>query len=342
MKPSLDTINGYASQHGFQPSTLKRLLDVITRPNALDQASQNALVDSFYPRQEVSTEMLHTVVGSLGHGVLKASLPTQQRLIKWLLMVYDTLEDPAILSRSYSFLFNLIDTLSLRADLCSLLARITRKKHVKPFRLQMLQDLLRKVGQEHSLLRLMRVYDRFAPGRINLENSKNGLGDFAHPDREWGNRLQQIQSKAHSHSTIDDKEQGSDGSAGSSKLELPLTSIGHASHRLDSIDDFTDGLLKPVYPDLTLHDLQDPALQSRATLEPNDNIMAAINDLLSSLLQQHLEKMEQGHPENRTLLQILEKALAFAGCTKVKDITSDVFGATLRIADLAAIPCLVF
>ena len=69
-------------------------------------------------------------------------------------MVYPALEDPSILSNLYSVIFNMLDMLSLRyeiqhssvklanssssANLCHLLAIITKRKHVKPFRIQYL------------------------------------------------------------------------------------------------------------------------------------------------------------------------------------------------------------
>jgi centromere protein I len=56
------------------------------------------------------------VVGSLGHGKAKASFAAQAALLKWLIMVYDFLENPRIFSRLYSILFNLLDTIAIRFD----------------------------------------------------------------------------------------------------------------------------------------------------------------------------------------------------------------------------------
>jgi len=51
-------------------------------------------------------------------------------------MVYHLLENTAILSQTYGVLFNLLDTAAIRPQLCHLLALITRRKHVRPFRIQ--------------------------------------------------------------------------------------------------------------------------------------------------------------------------------------------------------------
>lgn len=68
-------------------------------------------------------------------------------------MIYEVLESPTFVSSLYAVLFNMLDMISLRLDdsafcysvanelrasICHLLAIITRRKHVKPFRIQML------------------------------------------------------------------------------------------------------------------------------------------------------------------------------------------------------------
>ena len=69
-------------------------------------------------------------------------------------MVYPVLEDASILSNLYNVIFNMLDMPGLRyefqrrsvkpantkssADLCHLLAMVTKRKHVKPFRIQYL------------------------------------------------------------------------------------------------------------------------------------------------------------------------------------------------------------
>jgi centromere protein I len=138
---------------------LEQLVDIITRPNQLDQSSLGSLVRNLYPGSRVTDSIVVKVVGSLGHGRMKPSYSTQAALLKWLIMVYDILENQRLLSKLYSVLFNLIDTSALRyftttfsrpllsllhplthirAQLCHLLSLITRRKHVRPFRIQVL------------------------------------------------------------------------------------------------------------------------------------------------------------------------------------------------------------
>lgn len=78
---------------------------------------------SLYPAGPVSDDVVLTVVGSLGHGQLKPSLPIQSLLLRWLVMVYHILDSRAVLSRSYAVLFNLLDTAAIRYEKAVMLLR---------------------------------------------------------------------------------------------------------------------------------------------------------------------------------------------------------------------------
>ena len=93
---------------------LSELVDLVTKPSFLDQASLNAIVKVLYPAEIVSSDIVLKVVGCLGHGQLKPSLPIQAALLRWLIMVYHAIDKPAILSRAYAVLFTLLDTAAIR------------------------------------------------------------------------------------------------------------------------------------------------------------------------------------------------------------------------------------
>jgi centromere protein I len=86
----------------------------VTRPNHLDQASLGAIVRHLYPSQSVSEDLVFKVVGGLGHGELKPSLPIQAALLRWLVMVYHVIDPTKALGRAYPVLFNLLDTAAIR------------------------------------------------------------------------------------------------------------------------------------------------------------------------------------------------------------------------------------
>ncbi len=93
---------------------MNNIISIITKRNHLDQTSITSLVNNLYPAGKVSSDAVFLVVGGLGQGVTKPSLPTQVSLLRWLIMVYEVLEDPETLSKLYGVLFNILDMISLR------------------------------------------------------------------------------------------------------------------------------------------------------------------------------------------------------------------------------------
>lgn len=93
---------------------LRRLLDIITSPKHLSPTNCVKLTKYLYPACKISPDLVYILVSSLGNGQAKPPLYVQSLLLKWLMMVYELLEEPAILSQLYSVLFNLIDLSSIR------------------------------------------------------------------------------------------------------------------------------------------------------------------------------------------------------------------------------------
>ena len=98
-------------------ASLSRLVDIVTLPSELDQASLGGLVRNLYPASKVPNAIVIKIVGGLGHGRSKPSYSIQSALLKWLVLVYDVLENQRILSQLYSTLFNLLDTVAIRCAL---------------------------------------------------------------------------------------------------------------------------------------------------------------------------------------------------------------------------------
>ncbi len=131
----MEKISLRAFEDGLTNASLSRLVDLITQPSELDHASLGRLIRNLYPASKVPNAIVTKVVASLRPGL---SFSIQTALLKWLVMVYNVLENPRILSQLYNPLFNLLDTVAIRPQLCHLLSLITRRKDVRPFRIQML------------------------------------------------------------------------------------------------------------------------------------------------------------------------------------------------------------
>ena len=110
----MHTICQYADHNGLPASALQQLLDLLTQATPFPEAISLRLVDSLYPASWVSSDLVCTIVAALGHGKRKPSAALQNALLKWLLMIYDVLEDSTILSDLYGVLFDTLDTLVIR------------------------------------------------------------------------------------------------------------------------------------------------------------------------------------------------------------------------------------
>ncbi|EEA26896.1 hypothetical protein EYB25_002074 [Talaromyces marneffei] len=180
---------------GIPTDILEQLVDILTKPNHLDQTTITTLIKNLYPQERVPSTAVTKIVCSLGPTKLKPSPATQTLLLQWLLLVYEFFEEPAILSRLYSVLFNMLDMISLRRPLCHILSLITRRPHVKPFRIQAIMELLRNAtDDEKELMGLLRVFKNYYPDIIIGEIGRSKFF-FKHPDPEWTARLKQLQDR---------------------------------------------------------------------------------------------------------------------------------------------------
>ena len=260
------------------------------------------------------------VVSGLGYGGRKASVSSQQLLLKWMVMVRNNLEGPSTLSSLYSVFFNLLDMNSLRADICPLLAQITKRKHVKPFRVQMLQDLSKKVGREPALSKLMQIYDAYAPGILDVKRVAGRVPEFPHPDSEWANQLQRILKRA-DHLSVDPLHQRDaipSFCQGSKRLRSSASVEGSYSlDRIENAKDLINNIENIRITGLATSDLDDPVLQRYLRLGSEDTHTEDVNECLSKAFMQQLDSFTSGRDAKKPLAEVLDEALAYTHYTKV-------------------------
>lgn len=152
---AIDAICRHAFAVGLDEDALETVVHIAARKTELDQTSVTTLIRNLYPAQRVSGQVIVTIVSALGQGKGKPSPATQDSLVRWLALIHEIIEDANTLSRLYGVLFGMLDMISIRCattlrahlptqansdrtSLCHLLSLITRRKHVKPFRIQQL------------------------------------------------------------------------------------------------------------------------------------------------------------------------------------------------------------
>ncbi|KAL1901571.1 hypothetical protein Cpir12675_000440 [Ceratocystis pirilliformis] len=317
IRPTVDTIAGMAYEHGLEPEQLDMLIDVITQKNHLDQASLAALAKNLYPATaRLDSHVIVRIVAALGHGELKPSFAIQALLLKWIVMVYHVVRNANILGRAYAVLFNLLDTAAIRPQLCHLLALITRRKHVRPFRIQYIMDLSLRLGGDPSVIGLLRVYKNYYPEIIIGEALKGQASAFKHPDLAWRARLDEIQAE-HSRAAQNshtDLNYGflSRGAFGGrvQKGVIPDTHTSQATENsvtlkeIDSATSFALNIDRIELPDQLVAVLADPLLQKLLLLKQDDTSFRRVANWINSTWQDVCED-----PRNLSLLEDMLQVL---------------------------------
>ncbi len=232
-------------------------------------------------------------------------------------MIHDVLETPAVMSSLYSVLFNLLDMMSLRTNLCHLLAKITQRKHVKPFRIKMLRQLSEGVTREANLVKLMEIYDEYVPGILDVPRT-NGPVVFAHPDPEWAERLRRIQEVAgfgQNASPVSSKPFRFAGRGSKTQAASSLEDDAIRIQDLKTIGDLINRLEKVEIPQMDILELDDSLFRRYMALQPDGVTAKQLDDLLTPLLEQELEGLSSGRRVNREVLEVL---LTYVKYTKVR------------------------
>ncbi|QSZ35832.1 hypothetical protein DSL72_006954 [Monilinia vaccinii-corymbosi] len=307
---------------GLSNASLERLIDIITLPNELDQGSIGSLVKHLYPRSKVPDAVVIKVVASLGHGAAKPSYTVQAALLKWIVLVYDVLENQKILSQLYAVLFNLLDTIALRSQLCHVLSLITRRKHVRPFRIQALMQWTRKTGHDPALVGLIRVYKDYYPEVIVGDVTS---GRASHPNREWRERLGEIQED-HLRRTEDELVSTHRNFRVSRKSVkerkygfLPEVHTSYAQdisitlEELGDVDDFVQKLEKIELPNQLVAAIHDPLLQKFLHLRSSEATLERIDYWLLAFFE---DQLENGRTSETQVPEMLEVILRYTRLTK--------------------------
>lgn len=313
--------------------SLDRLIDVITKPNHLDQGTTTTLLKNLYPVDKVPSDVITRIVGCLGPSKGKPSPATQALLLRWLILIYDVVEEPLHLSRLYAVLFNHLDMISLRRPLCQLLSMITRRQHVKPFRIQMLMELLRNVGDdERELMGLLRIFKNYYPDIIvgDVGGSRRTTFFFKHPDPEFTAHLKVIQ-EAHlerlrmsGSSTFQIVRRGG---VKRSKIEAVIPDVqttrvqrNHTSlEELRSVNDFIERFDKIELPNQIVSSLADRLAQKYLLLTKSEDASRRLEDWLESFLNDELEKILHGdEADPEALNYVLGATVGYVRTTKVR------------------------
>ncbi|KAI8633173.1 Mis6-domain-containing protein [Xylariaceae sp. FL1651] len=323
VKPTVEKLASLAYDQGLLPADLNELVDLATTTSFLDQASLASIIRSLYPATSVSGDLVIKVVGCLGHGKLKPSLNIQAALLKWLIMIQHIVESRTTLSQTYPVLFNLLETAVLRTYVCHLLALITRRRHVRPHRIQALLLLSKQTGNDPAITGLLRVYKNYYPEIIVGDATRGKALAFKHPDSQWRQRLDEIRL-AHARRRVHRSETPLNAFRvarrelnGANGLRIPEAYTSHAAENsitleeIENVDGFVKTLEKIELPNQLIAILEDPLLQKLLLLRPQAQAYQRAGQWLSSYAQDILSG-----DTNTSLVDILYTLKSYVTATK--------------------------
>ncbi|KAJ4856227.1 mis6 domain-containing protein [Trichoderma breve] len=319
IKPTVASLTSLVYENGLLPNALEELVGLLVTPSHLDQASLAAIARNLYPVARVSRQVTIRVIGALGHGNLKPSLNLQVALLKWLIMIHHVLETPAVLAQAYGVLFNLLDTAAIRPNVCHLLALITRRKHVKPFRIQALLNLSRQTANDPYLIGLLRVFKDYYPEIILGELVRGKASAFKHPDISWKERLQEIQdayalqAEKNSRGALDGFQVNRATGRAQGRRVVPVVHTSHVNENavtleeIENVTGFVQNMDRIELPNQLVAVLADPLLQKLLLLRPNAEAYQRVANWLSSVLQNVID----GDADEATLWEVLDVVKEF-------------------------------
>ncbi|KAG0648352.1 Sim4 complex subunit mis6 [Hyphodiscus hymeniophilus] len=292
-----------AYEDGLSSAALEDIIDIITLSNHLDQASTGSLIKNLYPVGKVQDSVVFKVVGSLGHGKAKPSFTVQAALLKWLVMTYDILDHQRVLSKLYSVLFNLLDTIAIR------------------------MELTRQVGNDPPLVALMRVYKDYYPDVIVGDVTTGRASVFTHPNPEWRQRLGEIQDvnlqrtqdgQAPEQQNFRVTRRGLNGSKRQKTSLIPEVHTSHAQEssvtleEVENVTNFVNMLERIELPNQLVAAIGDPLLQKLLQLKPSTPNIHRMDQWLLAFFEDQLETLGS----ERAILEMLEAIQIYTHHTK--------------------------
>ncbi|GBC41075.2 uncharacterized protein OCT59_001845 [Rhizophagus irregularis] len=180
------------SENGLEVSQLAAVLNILF-VGKLECVDIKRLVKILLPRANVPNFLIIKVLSNLGNKGLNYNV--QALLLRWIIIVYNVIEDHSQLIKFYGVIFHYMEYDTLRPFLCHILYLMTRREHVKPYRIRKLIDLRTRFGPEPHLLGLLTLYKDFFPNLVTIRIPPIKNATFKCPDVEWFQLFNQIQRK---------------------------------------------------------------------------------------------------------------------------------------------------
>ncbi|KAI8097038.1 Mis6-domain-containing protein [Halteromyces radiatus] len=351
-KPNLDRITHIApaiGKYGVKSSHIDILLDLIFSQQ-LTATRSMSLVKLLLPRSTVSQKQILRIYGNLSCRDYSSML--MDKLLEWVICIYDYIDGKEHISNLYAVLFHYLTIERLRPRLCHILFRMTKKVHVKAYRVRFLSNLAKNIIPEPQLIALIKLYHNLRPELKNSEKltSTYGKNVDTNPDPKLKRQLEEIRKLWSNETTpvafhsvtplsdVDERQQITDiavstkkrkGRTSSDRKESP-SYIGTKFLRNRLQDEFDPHELvkyldRQSIPEQILSVLDNRMIQHIIVCNPNDVVIPRICNVLAQQLMDLLYWNHQTAESKEMLEELLNKILKLARFAKAHIPVMEIF-----------------
>ncbi|KAL1932275.1 hypothetical protein VTP01DRAFT_9331 [Rhizomucor pusillus] len=316
-------------KYGLNEEQLVVMLDLIFC-GKLGDFNCIKLINLLLPRHGVSEKHVLRIFAHLS--CREYSTRVMSKLLKWVITIYELLDSTEQISKLYSVLFHYLSMETLRPELCHLLYFMTKRVHVKPYRIRYLLSIVEKStsGMEPHVFGLLDTYRAYYP-EINLPRTSKKRQIFSHPDPAAKEYIQQIRLEWDQSAEVPNldlhkpaldnppvkRRKVNDKSLTvpntvTSRVDIGSITIGDipdAEHLAESID-------KLELPDQLATILENRMLQHLLVCSPSDTTVLRLSLWLGQALQSLLKWSNHTEVSKESFAELIRKLVTLSRITK--------------------------
>ncbi|XP_042336432.1 centromere protein I isoform X2 [Sceloporus undulatus] len=192
LQKHLATVEKIAQERGLKPQEIHVLLNVALS-GKLGEGANIRLLKNLIPTSTITEDSVVSAVSWLCVG--KCSCNTQVTFLKWLIAMFDFIDQKEKINALYGFFFNFLQDEKLLPFACHVLYLLTRRENVKPFRVRRLLDLQTRRGPEPTLQALLLMYKNFAPEMVSVTLPTKIKIRFRNSENLWKTAISTIKRR---------------------------------------------------------------------------------------------------------------------------------------------------
>lgn len=190
IKMAVDVIEQTAREIGLTPQHIDTIVDVVGC-SKLPKGLSHRLIKSLIPSSVVPQTSIVSCVSWMSTNSLQSD--TKALFLRWILVVFNAIDDKQILHKLYSFLFLFVENTILRPHLCHLLYLLTRKDDVRMFRIRKLLQIHENCPLPQAyVLGVLSVFKLYHPNLVSISIAKSRKVFFRKIDDNWSAAVRKV------------------------------------------------------------------------------------------------------------------------------------------------------